>query len=575
MSKSALNTSLQRTLKKGTQYNALFLASSCEPVSLGKGDTKYGINQIKEWILENINSIDSKLARKLFLGASLSETCTNIHSFLYDHFQYDADGYKQNLRSPNCSWAMRQQGIDCKSYSILASTLLLKCGYKNILRRIQQPTYKPTEYTHIYVIVPINQTTGTLNQGYYVIDGTIPTMHEPLHTNPHDITMDLPYYGLKGATTATTVWQQQQQQQFIKAITPYVSQENVFKINDYITRLINAGVTPIYSQFANTLNVSGLIIPINTGLNGTSVTDGTNVIDTDTSTSSDNGFSLNLEDYNLDGLLDIDILNFLDDVDFSSFENFSNTISCFGGSAFGSDELTSEKVNIREKINKILLRLNEALLSKNVAEISAAIQEYKVTTYYLYWAGEQKRAEGWNNCSTNNIDEINRFNWSLWRKGSAALDGWLNKYFNVLSEDPSKIEKRNSSEFVSGLFIGGLNPPIPYAPTQEWFKYYNIEFKKTLNQVIPAFVITDYIFSLHDYRDFDYNTYEQGLDTGLPILFTNPNDTTTGTLSNNQPRTAGSSLLFGGILLALAGGYAYNEFVVKPKSTTQKTKQQQ
>jgi len=203
MSKSALNITLQRPILDGDKYNALFSFSKCTPTPLGNGDTKFTITQMKQQVLIWVKELNTKKVQQLFGKPTLEETVTNIHSFLYNHYQYNADGYDQNLRSPKCSWASRYEGIDCKSYATTASVLLSILNIKHYLRRIKQPFHKfPNKYTHVYVNVPIDQKTGSLTtQGYYTIDGTLRTMQEPVHTNPDDIFMNnqMPHYALNGS----------------------------------------------------------------------------------------------------------------------------------------------------------------------------------------------------------------------------------------------------------------------------------------------------------------------------------------------------------------------------------------
>ncbi len=202
MSKSALNRTLQRPLLDGSMYNAFFSTSKCIPTPLGDGDTEFTINQMKDQVLKWAKELDTKKVKKLFAKPTLLATVTNIHNFEYNHYQYNADGWNQNLRSPKCAWASRSVGIDCKSYAITASCLLLNLNIKHYIRRIKQPFHDyPNEYTHVYVNVPFDQVNGDLSKGYYTIDGTLSTMEEPLNTNPHDIFMStkMPHYALNGS----------------------------------------------------------------------------------------------------------------------------------------------------------------------------------------------------------------------------------------------------------------------------------------------------------------------------------------------------------------------------------------
>jgi len=184
---------LYRKLKPGSKFNSLFPNSKCEKVELGQGDTDYSIDKMVEWIKLNQNQT-TKVAQ-LLVKSSLQDTCKSIHDFLYWHFQYKADTEDQLLRSPACAWKQREEGIDCKSYSILASCLLLNLDINHYIRKVAYDTLG--EFTHVYVIVPINQETNDLNDGYYMIDGTINTMQEPYCIDEKDEFMSLQHYGLQ------------------------------------------------------------------------------------------------------------------------------------------------------------------------------------------------------------------------------------------------------------------------------------------------------------------------------------------------------------------------------------------
>ena len=191
---------LIRQLKDGKEYNALFPAPKGKQVSLGKGDTHTSIKLIIDWALQYNHEV-KLVATKLQQG-SLSETCFSIHDFLFNHFQYKADGEAQLLRSPARAWKDRYEGIDCKSYSIIASCILLQLGIKHYIRKIKQSAFAPESFTHVYVIVPVNQTSGSLANGYYTIDGTLRSTKEPHYIDKKDFFMDnLKHYGLNGAVT--------------------------------------------------------------------------------------------------------------------------------------------------------------------------------------------------------------------------------------------------------------------------------------------------------------------------------------------------------------------------------------
>lgn len=180
-----INRGLHREVRTGALYGAFMPPSDCSSTKLGNGDTSFAIQNMAK-TARKYQHHTRDLTLKFFSGMPLEKLCNDIHQFLYWHFQYSIDGDKQLLRSPACSWLSRFDGIDCKSYSIFASTILLNAGIKHYMRRIKQ-AMNPDGFTHVYVVVPKNQKTANLTQGYYVIDGTINTMQELPYLEKDDV----------------------------------------------------------------------------------------------------------------------------------------------------------------------------------------------------------------------------------------------------------------------------------------------------------------------------------------------------------------------------------------------------
>ena len=193
-----LNQALYRELRSDYPQD-IFPKVSCKRTELGDGDTFFSVKQIVTTINNYFYQCE-KIA-KLLKGKSLLVSCQNVHQFLYSHFQYRADSDVQQLRSPACSWAQRFTGIDCKSYTILAGAILKAMGYNSYVRQIKQPySLYPDDFSHVYLVVPISQEDNDLNKGYYVIDGTIPTMQEtPYYDKSDKIVLAMKHIGLNGA----------------------------------------------------------------------------------------------------------------------------------------------------------------------------------------------------------------------------------------------------------------------------------------------------------------------------------------------------------------------------------------
>lgn len=190
---------LKRTLLGGQEYEPLFPAVSCDKTSLGNGNTFDTVRLIKQWVVKY--NYQTKEVAKLLQRSSLKETCDKIYWFLYNHIQYKADGFEQNLRSPACAFKQRVEGVDCKTYSIFASCLLVNLGIRHYIRQIKQPSFKPELFSHVYVIVPLNQETGDTKDGYFIIDGTTSNNREPIYTMAHDTEVNLPHFGLNAPSS--------------------------------------------------------------------------------------------------------------------------------------------------------------------------------------------------------------------------------------------------------------------------------------------------------------------------------------------------------------------------------------
>jgi hypothetical protein len=190
---------LRRNLLGGQEYEPLFPAVSCDKTNLGNGNTFDTVRLIKQMVVKYNHQ--TKNVAKLLQQSSLKETTDKIYWFLFNHIQYKADGMEQMLRSPACAFKQRVEGVDCKTYSIFASCLLANMGVRHFIRQIKQPSFRPDLFTHVYVIVPLNQETGDIKQGYLIIDGTTSNNREPIHTMAHDTEVNLPHYGLNAPKT--------------------------------------------------------------------------------------------------------------------------------------------------------------------------------------------------------------------------------------------------------------------------------------------------------------------------------------------------------------------------------------
>jgi len=184
---SDLDLLLFREIKDGKIYEPLIPKVTGELVGSGDGETDYSVREMSK-LVKRYSWQMQKVAALLEKG-SLIKTCDAIHYFCYWHFQYKADTDTQRLRTPANSWRNRRDGIDCKSYSIIASSLLTCMGISHYIRKVKQPTFYADLWTHVYVIVPVDQVKGDISKGYYVIDGTVATERETIYTEKSDLYM--------------------------------------------------------------------------------------------------------------------------------------------------------------------------------------------------------------------------------------------------------------------------------------------------------------------------------------------------------------------------------------------------
>ncbi|MFV5702198.1 transglutaminase domain-containing protein [Flavobacterium sp. XS2P12] len=181
---SFIDTLLYRTLQDGAAYQGLIPVYKGTQYNFDKeadnSNTYDTLRFMSEWALKFSHQM--KAIAPLLKGNTKQETVNKIYNFLYSHFQYKLDGETQNLMSPSAAWHFRKTGFDCKTYSILASTILQNLGIPHSFRMVQQAGIMPSEWSHVYVIVP----NGNM---HFTIDATTHDNKEVSFTQKHDYTM--------------------------------------------------------------------------------------------------------------------------------------------------------------------------------------------------------------------------------------------------------------------------------------------------------------------------------------------------------------------------------------------------
>ena len=179
---SSIDSLLYRPLRSGKEYEALIPTYKGIDHNFDKptdnSNTYDTLKYMSEWAYKYASQM-SKVA-PLLKGRTVQETVTNIYKFLYHHFQYKLDGELQNLYSPSAAWHFRNTGFDCKTYSILASTILQNLSIPHSFRMVQQAGIMPGEWSHVYV---------TVSKENYVIDATTHDNKEVRYTKKHDYIM--------------------------------------------------------------------------------------------------------------------------------------------------------------------------------------------------------------------------------------------------------------------------------------------------------------------------------------------------------------------------------------------------
>jgi hypothetical protein len=266
--KGFINNALARPLQPGRNYTNLLPSSTCESTYLGKGDTFFSMDGIKANILKNYSQC-AKLAPQL-QKKSLAETVTAIYDFLYNHIQYKADGSDQNLRSPACSWSVRQSGIDCKSYSIFSGCILTVLGIKYYIRKIKQPGMLPKQYTHVYVIVPKDQKTGSLSNGYFTLDATKHENTEAAFLQKNDVFMEkLSHFGLQAPNpgfcnnSPSTMNEAKQGFEEFLTILKRIGVEHriICKIRNLVNEYLSKGIDPNFAIAPQGVVIEKTLIP--------------------------------------------------------------------------------------------------------------------------------------------------------------------------------------------------------------------------------------------------------------------------------------------------------------------------
>lgn len=331
MNRKQINQLQRRVLKPdGNKYNSLIESTNCRVFENGHGPASEILTAMVRYATKYAYQV-KEVAQKL-IKKDLQSTCNSFYQFERDYIQYDVDGREQRLRTPACLWSDRLKGGDCKSFAIMSAALCASVGIKSILRQIKvDGTQNENRINHVYCIVPVDQVTGSLNSGHYVIDGSSKINIEAPNYWKNDMEVDLPYSGMNGViaqqvnscgcggsscsnSTCTSntngmnaaIAANYTNDLFVlksvltQLINKGASYKTAQKALDYVVSIVDQGKQPVVEMEGNSLFVNGKVFNLSTSgsygmnfdfssLGASVVSGGSNTI---SPTSSTGGFSL-------------------------------------------------------------------------------------------------------------------------------------------------------------------------------------------------------------------------------------------------------------------------------------------
>lgn len=437
---------LYRPLKNGNLFNPLFPKSDCKKTMVGNGGTDFSVTKIQEAIYQYKHQVTE--VAKILKKNTLDKTVQAVHDFLYNHFQYMADNADQMLRSPACSWSSRHNGIDCKSYSILASAILLEMGYNNILRIVSYAP-EPNSYSHIYVVVPIDQNNNNLEQGYYIIDGTLKNNKELPITDKKD-------FNMKHYTLNKPDYYQNNQ-----------SLNGFGDVSSAVKNLWQNGKKDIAAGDISNLIKNGQAVQ--TAVK--SLIPGMGVIDTVANFIPNPAIK--------------EVAQTLLSFDFGKIANMFKHLDCIGGSAY-------DEGNVNESLQQYFSHVNDYIHNMNEAVVNNDLKKLSNTTYKLHlflliaWLAEARTHGGWNSCSKANIEKFVQVSLKTAHFLFNATELYLRTYYEIIRVENGYDHLVNDETNSRGVFF--ITPADYYNYKVAPQKIFILANKPNIK--IPAFEFT-------------------------------------------------------------------------------------
>ncbi len=362
---------LRRNINTSTRYDRYFQKSNCAVEYLGYGTTDLTLKLMKNRTYKYKNQT-KKLATK-FTNKNLASKTKEIQNFLYHYLQYKADGYEQKLKSPDCAYTDRLNGLDCKSYSLFGGSLLLNKNINFCYRKVKQPNIKPNKYSHVYIVIPKNQKTNNLKDGYYVIDGTKREQSEVQYIKKKDILImadKFPHYGLNASVSDAL--------KFIQ------------EFNNLLSKLQNKGASP--SVLLNFKNAVNYYLSKNKSAEFRRIKGGILVGE----------IPVTFSNYGLNGAEG-------EKEDYAWLEDVWSWVQGLNFSCWGSHAVTEERMKgvISFMTTYIIERINVLKsATASTEEKKIALNQYIAIAYNIYNVAEQKRTRGYDSCSDGRIAKV-------------------------------------------------------------------------------------------------------------------------------------------------------------------------
>lgn len=185
-----INMMLNRKLESGSQYSGLipnYLSVKHSFELPDEFSDTYDTLEYMAYWTDKYAAQFQKVANKL-KGKNVLETVKNNYNFLYKHFQYKIDESLQQLYAPSAAWHFRKVGFDCKTFSVLASALLLCQNIEHSFVKVK--LQGSNDWGHVYVQIPYQGS-------YLIIDATTHDNKEVNFIEKHEFNMrNLKHIGL-------------------------------------------------------------------------------------------------------------------------------------------------------------------------------------------------------------------------------------------------------------------------------------------------------------------------------------------------------------------------------------------